>query len=99
MPKKVIQTGMDEEVLENEELEQLLDAREAARAERLPYNAAFAAADKAAKAALEDAGLELGVVYRIGDFRVALEHTDAKVVSFDVAEKERFTIAPAASPE
>lgn len=99
MPKKVIQTGMDEQPLEEPAIEVMLDDRERTRLERLPYDAAFKAADKAAKDALDDLELELGLVYRIGAWRVEKAHTEGKLVSFERGDKDRITIAPAASPE
>jgi hypothetical protein len=73
---------MDETVVEDPELEAALEARLAAALARAPVAAAYREADKVAKA-LVKAKVEVGVVARVGRFRVERKATEARHVEFD----------------
>ena len=85
------QLGMDEEIIEDDELEEALEAREAAKALLAGPKEIYAGADKLAKALIERA--DLPDVARIGRFRITRSEVEARHVEFDTEPSERIAIA------
>ena len=77
---------MDETILENPELLELLEERQALKESVASYRKA----DKAAKDAIRL--IETPTPYRVGRFVISRQPVPAKSVSFETTEGERFTI-------
>jgi hypothetical protein len=87
------QIAIDEAVVESPELEQALEAREAAKATAADARAAFKTADESARGLI--AALELGEApVRVGRFRLVVRKVAARSVAFDTDPTTRLTITP-----
>jgi len=87
------QIAIDEHVVESPELEQALEAREAAKAAASEARAAFKAAHDTATVLI--AALELGeTTARVGRFRLMVRKVAARSVAFDTDPTTRLTITP-----
>lgn len=93
-PKPVVQLAIDEEQREDQELEALLEARQAAKDDRAAASYDFSEADKKAKAALEALNLGDDQVIRVGRFRIEKKHRPARHVAFDSSESSTLSIEP-----
>ena len=89
--KVVGQLGMDEEVLDNEELEAALEERWEAAQEKSEPVKKWRLADEKAKG-LVKAAVEVGRVVRVGRFRIERKATDPRHVEFDSRAGDRVNI-------
>ena len=86
MPKKQAQVGFDDTIIQDPELEQLLEKREAMKQEAAGYRKV----DKEAKAKI--AAIDTPMPYRVGRFLIAKQKVPAKTVSFETDEGTRISI-------
>jgi hypothetical protein len=87
------QTALDENVVEDEMLEQALEARERMKARARDARKAYAKANDAARAHLERHQLNTDVPLRVGRFVVTARDIDARSVSFETEPTTRITIS------
>lgn len=80
------QISMDDTILENPELEDLLEKRQALK----ESVASFRKADKAAKDAIRS--IDTPTPYRVGRFIISKKDVPAKSVAFETADGLRITI-------
>jgi hypothetical protein len=85
------QATLDEQIVEDDELEAALEAREVARANRADANTAFRKADDAAKGRIEQLGLTPGPA-RCGRFVISENTVQGRHVSFDTDDTTRLSI-------
>jgi hypothetical protein len=87
------QTGMDEQVIEDAEILEALQARQAAREIAAGARKVAKAAHDRAMVQIEKLELPLGATARVGLYRVTRTVTAAKHVNFDTAPGERIKIS------
>ena len=85
------QIGMDETMLEDQELEDALEERLRRRETLAPYRIASREADGKATVEVERA-LELGDIVRVGRFRVTREMKEGRSVAFETEAKAGISI-------
>jgi hypothetical protein len=90
--KDEAQTGFDEEVFDDPELEQALEEREKRKASAGAVAKLYQAADELAKAELARLELEDGDVARVGRFRITKSAIPGRSVTFDTKPSSRLRI-------
>lgn len=90
--RSVEQIGMDERVVEDDELVGLLEKRLRLRDDASEVRKAAKAADEEAKAALAKYPLEDDQAIRVGRFRIAQRRVEGHAVSFETEGKSRLQI-------
>ena len=86
------QTSLYETVLENEELEKLLEKREALRVKKSDANALYVEADEKAKALIGTLDFGQDAPVRIGRFVVTRTLTKPRSVAFETESKVQLRI-------
>lgn len=88
------QDGLFDQVIENGELEEALEAREKVKASRAALNLKFKEADEKAKGIIATLDVEVDQVVRVGRFRITRTEVEGRSVAFETDPSERLTIAP-----
>lgn len=88
------QIGLNDEVLNDAELEDLLDKRESAKEVAKPYTKRYKDADKLVKARIEQKELSDGT-YRFGEFVVKISEAEEKHIEFERSSSKRISISVA----
>lgn len=91
--KSVEQLGLDEQVIENDEILTALESYQNAKEESSAAAAIARKAREAARRLLDDLPLDVGMSARIGRFRITREEVKGRSVSFDTQDSERIRIA------
>lgn len=86
------QTALDEKVIDDSELEKALDDRERAKGAKAEATSVFKTKDDVVKGKLDDLGLEVGQVARIGRFRIEKRQTESSHVEFERGGGEKLSI-------
>ena len=86
------QTSMEERIVDSDQLERQLEARESLRQHLSGARKTFAEADEQARAMIAEFSLTDGEVARCGRFRIAKRHIASRSVSFDTSESSRLSI-------
>jgi hypothetical protein len=90
--KVVGQLGMDERIVEDEEVEAALEERENRRNSYRELQRRYAEADTKAKGLVEALGLAPGEVIRIGRFRIEKRAIAGKSVTFETKPTSRISV-------
>ena len=85
------QIAIDERVIESDELEAALEAREVAKAARREAHSSYASANTKARELIDALELDDSPA-RIGRFRLVVRPVEARSVSFETSPTSRVTI-------
>ena len=90
---KKAQLGLLDVLMENEEIEKMLNERQAAKEKLQPLREKYDTAHKKATAAIKDLELNAGT-YRCGKFLVTVVDRDSREVSFELKSRRSIGIKP-----
>lgn len=86
------QIGMDEQILEDADLEQLLEARQAIRLDQADDRKRYAEANARVQTALASVPIPDDGAVRVGRFRISRRHIAGHAVAFETQPRDQLTI-------